>query len=79
MHRNVALGKGCRGKTVRDDSMNKANNPFRTELRDIISGKHKIISRVRNKIFLLDERYRTDDFLFLHPTQGDTPASFALG
>ena len=51
--RSVALGRGCRRKTVREDSMNKAKNPFRTELQDTIFGKHKVISIVRNKIFSL--------------------------
>lgn len=49
--RNAALGKGCSRKTVRVDSMSKVNNSFRTELSDIIFGKHKVISLVRNKIF----------------------------
>ena len=43
-------GKRCRRKTVREDSINKANNSFRTELPDTIFGKHKIISLVRRKI-----------------------------
>ncbi len=48
--RNAAPGKRCRRKTVREDSINKANNSFRTELPDTIFGKHKIISLVRRKI-----------------------------
>ena len=44
--RNAALGKGCRRETGRKDSMNKANNPFRTGLQDIIFGKNEVISIV---------------------------------
>ena len=51
--RNAALGMGCKRKTVRKHSMNKANNPFRTELQDIIFREHKVISFVRIKIFAL--------------------------
>jgi len=76
--RNVALGKGCRRKTVRADSMNKSNNSFRTELSGIISGKYKG-HRTRTKYdFLFNILYRTDAFNVHSPTQGCTPASFAV-
>ena len=57
-------------KTVREDSMNKANNPFRTEWQEIISGKNKIITFVRNKIFsLMDVITRTILILIFQPRE----------
>ena len=50
-NRNVALGKECRGKTVRGNSMNKANNTLRTELQNFIFGKYETIIFVRNMNF----------------------------
>ena len=50
-NRNVALGKGCRRKTVRGSSMKKVNNSFRTELQDIIFEKHEATFFVRNNQF----------------------------
>ena len=38
-NRNVAPGKGCSKKNVREVSMNKAKESFRAEWQDIIIGK----------------------------------------
>jgi hypothetical protein len=56
--------------------MNKANNPFRTELQDIISGKDKVFSNVRNKKFSFMNAFARTIFNVRSLTQGDT--SFAL-
>jgi hypothetical protein len=69
--RNAALGQKCGGKTVRENSIIKANIRFRTELGFIP------FRPTHGNYF--KKRYRSDDFKTRFRTSGDTPPSLARG
>ena len=71
-NRNVAPGKGCRRKAVREDSVNKAKkivpdgmakHPYRETTDHFLRPK---------QVFLSDKRSHTDDLCVHHPTRGDS-------
>jgi hypothetical protein len=67
-NRNVALGKGYRGKTVRGNSMNKANNSLRTKLQNLNFGKYETLIFVRNMNFtFINVIARTISLLAINP------------
>ena len=64
----IALGKGYRGKTVRGNSMNKANNSLRTELQNLNFGKYETLIFVRNMNFtFINVIARTISLLAINP------------